>query len=472
MSSDSSLLQQAIIDATALKEAAIKNAENALVEKYSHEFKQTVERLLEQEQAAMATPPVDPLAQAATATTADAAATGATAPDATADLAAGQEKDESDAFSKIKSAFLDGPDDEVITINFDKLQETMMQMFEGDAELVSEEYDRTGTHTEDVAKDALSAGAPLEEDEELEEEIELEEAVEEGDVEETSMAGGPEGEATEEALEEKEELHEIDLDEMQVADPASAERLANIEKQEAQLAAEKVNILKNASVPNVTSAPTATPAPSATTAVVREEEVDEDIELSEEELMELEEQLRVDLHPESQGRGYMGTTTVEKNNLRVVELAAARDDKATEKREEEQEKLKDLVKENAKLKAMNDKMILMFESLKKEVEKVNVSNAKLLYTNKALVNISLNERQKNQIVESISRADSVLAAKTIYETVQNAVENVPQKEVPQTLRETLNRASTPFVAKKNSVNNLNDFMAERMKALAGIKNNK
>ena len=469
MSSDSSLLQQAIIDATALKEAAIKNAENALVEKYSHEFKQTVEKLLEQEQAAMVAPAIDPLTQAATATSPDAAAAGATAVDPTANLAA-DEEDESDAFSKIKSAFLDGPDDEVITINFDKLQETMMQMFEGDTELVSEEYDRTGTHTEDVAKDALSAGAPLEEDEELEEEIELEENIEEADVEETSMAGGPEGEATEEALEEKEELHEIDLDEMQVQDPAAAERLANIERQEAQLAAQKVDILKNAS--NVASTPNATPAASTTTAVVREEEVDEDIELSEEELMELEEQLRVDLHPESQGRGYMGTTTVEKNNLRVVELAAARDDEATKKREEEKENLKDLVKENAKLKAMNDKMILMFESLKKEVEKVNVSNAKLLYTNKALVNISLNERQKNQIVESISKADSVLAAKTIYETVQNAVENIPQKEVPQTLRETLNRASTPFVTKKNSVNNLNDFMAERMKALAGIKNNK
>ena len=31
----SSLLEQAIIDATALKEAAIKNAENAILDKYS-----------------------------------------------------------------------------------------------------------------------------------------------------------------------------------------------------------------------------------------------------------------------------------------------------------------------------------------------------------------------------------------------------------------------------------------------------
>ena len=115
----------------------------------------------------------------------------------------------------------------------------------------------------------------------------------------------------------------------------------------------------------------------------------------------------------------------------------------------------------------------MLETLKVEVEKMNVSNAKLLYTNKALANISLNERQKKQIVESISKADSVLAAKTIYETLQNAVENsAAQKEAPQSLRETLNRATTPFVTKKTPANSINDIMAERMKALAGIKHTK
>ena len=45
----SEMLEQAIIDAAALKEAAIKNAETLVLEKYSSEIKSAVENLLEQE---------------------------------------------------------------------------------------------------------------------------------------------------------------------------------------------------------------------------------------------------------------------------------------------------------------------------------------------------------------------------------------------------------------------------------------
>tara|TARA_R110002020_G_scaffold308024_1_gene523804 strand:+ start:53 stop:1015 length:963 start_codon:yes stop_codon:yes gene_type:complete len=45
----SSLLEQAIIDAKELREAAIKSAEAAIVEKYSDEVKDSIEKLLEQE---------------------------------------------------------------------------------------------------------------------------------------------------------------------------------------------------------------------------------------------------------------------------------------------------------------------------------------------------------------------------------------------------------------------------------------
>ena len=44
----SELLEQAIVDAEALKEAALKNAEQAVIEKYSSEIKNAVETLLEQ----------------------------------------------------------------------------------------------------------------------------------------------------------------------------------------------------------------------------------------------------------------------------------------------------------------------------------------------------------------------------------------------------------------------------------------
>ena len=46
----SSLLEQAIIDAAALKDAAIKNAESALLDKYSNDIREAVENLLEQEE--------------------------------------------------------------------------------------------------------------------------------------------------------------------------------------------------------------------------------------------------------------------------------------------------------------------------------------------------------------------------------------------------------------------------------------
>ena len=51
----SAMLEQAIIDATALKEAAVKNAESLIIEKYSTEIKETIDNLLEQEE-------IDPMA--------------------------------------------------------------------------------------------------------------------------------------------------------------------------------------------------------------------------------------------------------------------------------------------------------------------------------------------------------------------------------------------------------------------------
>ena len=45
----SSLLEESIIDANTLKEIAIKNAEQAIVEKYAHQIKEAVESLLEQD---------------------------------------------------------------------------------------------------------------------------------------------------------------------------------------------------------------------------------------------------------------------------------------------------------------------------------------------------------------------------------------------------------------------------------------
>ena len=53
----SNLLKEAIVDAKALREAALKSAETTIVEKYSEEVRQTLEKLLEQDDLA-----ADPMA--------------------------------------------------------------------------------------------------------------------------------------------------------------------------------------------------------------------------------------------------------------------------------------------------------------------------------------------------------------------------------------------------------------------------
>ena len=46
----SNMLEQAIADAKALKEAALKNAETTILEKYSQEIKGVVDQLLQEEE--------------------------------------------------------------------------------------------------------------------------------------------------------------------------------------------------------------------------------------------------------------------------------------------------------------------------------------------------------------------------------------------------------------------------------------
>ena len=113
----SSLLEQAFVDAKALKEAALKNAEATIVEKYSSEVKETLEKILEQDGLDLGAPaagggmgPMD----AAPAPVGDAAE------DVPLGAAEGEE--------------LCGCDDEgeesTIKINFDELAETLQRLEE------------------------------------------------------------------------------------------------------------------------------------------------------------------------------------------------------------------------------------------------------------------------------------------------------------------------------------------------------
>ena len=127
----------------------------------------------------------------------------------------------------------------------------------------------------------------------------------------------------------------------------------------------------------------------------------------------------------------------------------------------------ELVFENNQLAEQNNKYDQALQQLKENLQDVNLSNARLLYTNRVLRNPSLNERQKYKIAEAISGAGSVTEAKTIFETLQSTVESAPKKS-PKSLSEAIGRRSSTIRASRKEMPS-SDPLQERMKRLAGIK---
>ena len=104
--------------------------------------------------------------------------------------------------------------------------------------------------------------------------------------------------------------------------------------------------------------------------------------------------------------------------------------------------------------------------VKDTLSEVNLQNARLLYTNKALSSDSLNGRQKAKLVEAISNAKSVEEAKVIFETLQSTVSGA-QKESPKTLSEAVSRIST-LLPQSKEAKQPSDPRINRMRRLAGL----
>jgi hypothetical protein len=109
------------------------------------------------------------------------------------------------------------------------------------------------------------------------------------------------------------------------------------------------------------------------------------------------------------------------------------------------------------------------EELKKELQEVNLLNAKLLYTNKIFNAKNLNESQKLKVLKAFDKATSVKEAKVIYETLNEGMASKTQK--PSFVNEIKGRASkaTGFISEsKNPIVEV-DPMVTRWQKLAGIK---
>ena len=191
-----------------------------------------------------------------------------------------------------------------------------------------------------------------------------------------------------------------------------------------------------------------------------EEEIDiEDID-------SLIEELVVDIDPRKSGSAGTPEAIMRyKEEMRMAQLSAT---KAHEENMELVAARDRLSEQKSKLENKTQKLAQALKSLKESFEKVNLSNARLLYTNRVLTNNSLNERQKTKIVEALSSADSINEAKVIFETLKSAVGSVSGKARPQSLRETIERP-TATLPRRASRTADHPVQTDRMQILAGIK---
>ena len=367
----SSMLNEAIVDAKALRESALKNAESTVINKYSEEVKKVLEELLEQDELDMAASPLEE----------DEEGEQEEIVENESDVPYAATDDLSMNDGKNLSSLPNTGDDVEVNIDLGSLQEAVKNL------AVSLEEDEEFEINEEELSDLLS-----EEDEE-----ELEEAADpsaqETRAEENEFEGSQEGGLGE----------SIDTD-------------------------------------------------SLVDAIIEKLTVDMGADLS----------------------GWAGRPTSELKYEQDRELAAEAaddgDDLDENKDEDENvnESLNEIKIENENLKEQLNNIEQAFNEMKENLYEVNLSNARLLYTNRVLRNSSLNERQKDKIVEAISGAGSVTEAKTIYETLQSTVEAKPKRS-PKSLSEAIGRKSSVIRATRKESAQPTDVFSDRMRRLAGIK---
>ena len=113
-----------------------------------------------------------------------------------------------------------------------------------------------------------------------------------------------------------------------------------------------------------------------------------------------------------------------------------------------------------------DQALETIETLKKELNEVNILNSKLLYVNKIFKSTNLSESQKVNVIAAFDKAETVKEVKLVYETVSD---NVGTKK-ETTIKEHKGSASkaTGTTAKKPEIIAEVSDAVRRMQKLAGI----
>lgn len=436
------LLEQAVIDASSLKEAAMKNAENLILEKYALELKEAVNSILEQD--------TDLLGL-------DGSTNG------------GMPPTEDPLAKNVPMAATDGdklcpcPDeDQEIEINFNQLAQQMDQPQDGNPGLPGQSGELKPGDDDSMLEEAESGiTVPAQLAPELHMyHMSMNDPVYK--VGSLAYTGKPV----------PAELLQQAIDNLQgmigkMGDPDEHQDLE-------RLVSELQNILSTASQSNPEDESTMQRVPEGD----YNQNLYEDVDLTEEVVNELLETLNVDMEPVP--HGHVGkATSAERVDSDEIALARAQDDKVAEENKDLKKTLEKLQEYNKLLKEQvssfkvdNNNIRGIALQASRKLQDINLENAKLIYMNRALRSNSLNERQRNTIVETISKVGSVNEAKVLYETVQKSNGVKRESKVPETITETLERnkgRSLPYQPTNISQQKTIDPIKERMQKIAGIK---
>ena len=193
-------------------------------------------------------------------------------------------------------------------------------------------------------------------------------------------------------------------------------------------------------------------------------EMDEDEEV-------LEEELIVDTKMVKDGTFQTDEATLAYK--RDLELARQESTQYKEEMEVLEKKLNDLKENYKRIQLKNKQYKDVVEKINEKLNETLLSNAKLLYSNKTLSDASLNERQKSKIVEAIAKAKTPEEAKSLCEALNATVTSGnDRKKGPRTLSESVQRKSnlSGILPRRKQVNESEEHtFADHMKKLAGIK---
>jgi len=409
----SSLLKDAIVDAKALRESALKSAETSIIEKYSEEVKETLDQLLEQDELGAETP--------------------ANSEDVAKNIPLAATDNLSEEEGDIPENMPTEGEEIPVTIDLDALQEAVKALeseLEENEEIELSEEDLASILSEEDDEDDDDSFPDLTGDGKVTKADVLKgRGVELSEADAGNTAGSPEDPGSF-AGEEADEEEEDDADQGAAATAASAA------------------------------------AANATDAAQRgafEENIDMDSLVD-----AIMERLTVDMGAELSG--WAGRSSDSMKFAMEKEFAHRRSTDVEEEMETLKKAQEEVVFENKQLSDHLTQHKQVIQELKENLQNVNLSNARLLYTNRVLRNTSLNERQKEKIAEAISNAGSVAEAKVICETLQNTVETKPKRaNRSQSLSEVIGNKRSSVIRATRKESTTSDPMQDRMKRLAGIK---